>query len=467
MTATTDTLSPFISTLADDVVTAARAVLSLKPDVEMTLLGVRSKTTPTVDLRLSFPNGQALGVALSHPDATHPVWKKGRFCGFSYRTADSDPGEDPALMNTLSVILKLLRVTENARGETPSSELWSQAARHEAYDQVEDYMYRQISHGTVGTTGYLRLGFRCNQDCWFCWQGREWPDAPVEKYREWLEEIAAAGVHELSLTGGEPTLHPELPALIERATKVHGMTVMLQSNAIRLRKPDFAAKMKAAGLGYIFVSLHAADPGISDRMTRAPGTHVGTVAGIVTALQAGIRVIVNCVVEEANFASLADHAQLIVDRFVTPMGDNPVMMVSYSHPAAYFDRERWTDSMRPLDELRPHLLAAATILQKADVQVETMGTCGFPPCVFRGHPDLMRLLADGDADRMDPRDTASRTHPLVCDSCVVKDSCLGPRRAYLEKYGDRGLVPFSKRPDGLSYGYTDDLRERLRAVEVS
>ena len=456
---TTGELSPFVPTLTEGVERAIRAVLSLRPNVRVELLGCSGGPVapPDVAFRLHLPDRGRLDLGLSHPESARSPWRRGRYAGLSYRAdaAGVDPTADPSLARSL------LAATEARDGERPAAALWAAVAELGRYDGISDYMYRQLSAGTMGPTAYLRLGFRCNQDCGFCWQGRDWPDAGEAAYRGWLDEIAAAGVRHLSITGGEPTLHPALPDLIERATAVHHMAVMLQTNAIRLRKPAFLQRLRDAGLRVLFVSFHAADPAVSDAMTGAPGTHAGTVAGIEAALGAGMVVVLNCVVEAANAAALEDHARFVVDRFVTPFPQNPVRSVSYSNPAAYFDRDRWLGAMPPFDVIQGPLLAAARVLRQAGVLAETMGTCGFPPCLFHDEPALIRLVSAEDLERMDERDRVSRAHGAICQGCAALARCQGPRSAYLERYGDRGLRPFEVLPDAPGYVFDTLLAEQV------
>ena len=63
------------------------------------------------------------------------------------------------------------------------------------YLDLRDELYRQVSFSRgAALEGTLRLGFRCNQRCRFCWQGRRWPEAPAERYQGWLEEMAEQGI---------------------------------------------------------------------------------------------------------------------------------------------------------------------------------------------------------------------------------------------------------------------------------
>lgn len=360
--------------------------------------------------------------------------------GYRKGSDGTDPFHVPALAGRL----------ERLRGElaarTPEAEAADAATReYVPFDGVRDEFYRQITVGHDGVreahaAGFLRLGFRCNQDCHFCWQDRSWPDAPPELYRTWIHELIDQGVDTLTITGGEPTLNRDLPELVRVAARDHGLRVLIETNAIRFARPDFAAAMRDAGVEGLFVSYHSADAEISDEMTRARGTHTRTEAGIAGALDVGIKVKLNCVVELRNHDRLGEHAETIVARFVTPFNDNPVHSVTYSMAMDYFDHALWQQRAVSLDAVEPHLVRAVRTLRDAGVEVQALGTCGFPPCTLRNAPDAIWWL---DTSMVDQQDADGRDYAPVCDRCSRRSQCLGPRREYVAQFGDRGLVPFA------------------------
>ena len=317
---------------------------------------------------------------------------------------------------------------------------------------LDDRFYRHVERAHSGATGLLRAGFRCNQDCHFCWQGRDWPAAPDDLVFRWLDELAAHGVRRLTVCGGEPTIWRPLPELIERAHRMHGMRVHLNTNAIRMRQGDYAARLKASGLETMLVSLHSHDPEISDRMTRAPGTHARTVEGIKAALDAGITVVLNCAVERDNVATLADHARFIV-RELAERRARRVEMVNYSQPGRYHDEAEYLARIVPIDVAREHLTLAGRVLDAAGVLVEITGSCGFPACAASEISHLVpwRPLASFDAHHR----TARSHTAAACRSCAVRDQCIGVRHEYVREHGERGLVPFASLP-------TSDWYDRLR-----
>lgn len=311
----------------------------------------------------------------------------------------------------------------------------------------DDELFRKVSDSAFGRYGLLRLGFACNQDCGFCWQGRDWPAPPPEKYLNWLDEIATIGVKWLLVTGGEPTLWPRLAELIARATGVHGLEVLLETNAIRMRQPHVIEELRAAGLRTLFVSYHSADAATSDQMTRAPRTHANTEKGIAAWLAAGLEVQLNCVVQPQNVQQLAEHGRAIVQRFVKPYPQGRVGLVTYTQPAPYFDAGRFEGALVPLDEVAPGLSAAISALLAAGVRVQVDGSCGFPACLTR---DVVGVMRWQPALEMADSDSQSRGFAAVCEQCAAKPGCLGVRREYLQRFGERGLRPFLSLPPGIS-----------------
>lgn len=312
------------------------------------------------------------------------------------------------------------------------------------YHGLDDKEY----HSLAGTEALLRLGFRCNQDCSFCWQGRDWPEPDLPTLLTWLGQMAALGATTVVLTGGEPTLYlDKLRAVADCARVVHGMQVYVQSNGIRLRQPQVLQALVDAGVRGVLLSYHSADAQVSDEMTRAPGTHRMTEQGIVAALQAGLEVDLNVVVERRTLPGLLARSQRIraefcpLRRFATQLG------ATFSFPTDYHDPAIYTKEVAPLDEVGPLLTAAIQELQAAAVRVSPLGNCGFPLCVLAGAPQCIDLewLA-----KLAPEHLRSRQHPPVCESCQLREWCMGPRRDYVERHGSRGLVPFALVPPELA-----------------
>lgn len=88
----------------------------------------------------------------------------------------------------------------------------------------------------------------CNLRCPYCDQPKSDREMPVAQFVELLGELAEEGVEAVALGGGEPTLHPDLPALLE-TTRQRGLRAGLTTNA---REPEMVMALADAGLLWSF-----------------------------------------------------------------------------------------------------------------------------------------------------------------------------------------------------------------------
>jgi MoaA/NifB/PqqE/SkfB family radical SAM enzyme len=420
------TLTPFVPGLSERVATAVRTVLALGK-------GVHVEALPSTDAagKASEP---ALSVSLTLPRGRRIELELRAFASLSCRGTSA---EDVALGRELAA--RLSRANADAL-----KEMWDAATEQRRFHGIVDKMFRFVLYSPPYRMGVVRLGFRCNQDCHFCWQDRQWPEPPLEMYVRWIDEIAASGIDELCLTGGEPTLRKDLPELIRYARHTKGMRVHLQTNAIQLRREEYTRSLVAAGLHALLVSLHASVAEVSDEMTRAPGTFDRSVAGIEQALRCGLKVELNCLPDMTNRHVLAQYGEFVVERFVKPFPDNPIWSVMFTHPCRYYDPDDWQKRQAPYDLLAEGLIASTRTLEAAGVTNTPLHCCGFPPCIFYDAADLVGFVPHDD---LAFRNLHDRTFVDACSSCAVRDRCPGVRKEYVEAFGTRGIRPFETAPE--------------------
>jgi len=171
---------------------------------------------------------------------------------------------------------------------------------------------------------------RCNLRCTYCmpaaglaWLGRHELLTPEE-----IERLArlfvGLGVTEIKLTGGEPTVRPELVAIVARLRALgEGLDLSMTTNGLTLDR--LAAPLRAAGLDRLTVSLDSLLAHRYAEMTRRDALDRAR-RGLEAAAGAGFGELkVNCVVvagtnddEIVDFAELA-RAQGLAVRFIEYM----------------------------------------------------------------------------------------------------------------------------------------------------
>ncbi len=134
--------------------------------------------------------------------------------------------------------------------------------------------------------------FRCNLACAGC--GKiDYPE-PILNQRLSLDECLAAvdecGAPVVSIAGGEPLLHKEMPAIVEGIV-ARRKFVYLCTNALLMEKKLDAYRPSP----YFVWSVHLdGDPEMHDRAVCQPGVYARAVAAIRAAKQRGFRVNINC-----------------------------------------------------------------------------------------------------------------------------------------------------------------------------
>src|SRR5687768_8910318 len=100
---------------------------------------------------------------------------------------------------------------------------------------------------------------RCNLTCTYCNEYDDHsPPVPLDVMIARIERLAELGTSIVSLSGGEPMLHPELDAII-RWIKANGMMAELLTNGFFLTE-ERIAKLNEAGLDRLQISIDNVRP---------------------------------------------------------------------------------------------------------------------------------------------------------------------------------------------------------------
>ncbi len=95
---------------------------------------------------------------------------------------------------------------------------------------------------------------RCNLSCTYCneFDSSSRP-VPTEEMVHRVDLLAALGTATITISGGEPLLHPEVDEIIKRI-RSHGMLAGLITNGYLL-KPEMIERLNGAGLDHLQISI--------------------------------------------------------------------------------------------------------------------------------------------------------------------------------------------------------------------
>ena len=156
----------------------------------------------------------------------------------------------------------------------------------------------------------IALTYGCNNECPHCYNEPdrlEMPSLPLEGWKQIIDKLIEVGVPHIILTGGEATLHPDLPEIIAYADRL-GPIVGLNTNGRRIQHKPYMQTLAEAGLNHVQVTLGSHIPTVHDAMMGAASFHQ-TVRGILNALESGVYTITNTTLMRTNM----NHAEAIVE----------------------------------------------------------------------------------------------------------------------------------------------------------
>jgi len=181
-------------------------------------------------------------------------------------------------------------------------------------------MPRTVSFSRNSANVFFHLLTRCNLQCRHCYinpeqHGRNTLD--LETIDRWL--ILFARRHpsaNLVLLGGEPTLHPDLPTVVQRAKQIGYGSVTIDTNGYLFH--HILDRVTPKAVDYFSFSLDGPDAAVNDPL-RGSGSFAVCTQGIVAARQRGFAVSLIYTVSRANIDHLHRMPQLLqqlgVNRF--------------------------------------------------------------------------------------------------------------------------------------------------------
>lgn len=209
---------------------------------------------------------------------------------------------------------------------------------------------------------YLRISVtdRCNFRCLYCMpaEGLEWlPKSEILSYEEIAQvvgELAPLGLRRVRITGGEPTLRPQLENLITQLKSIPEIEdISLSTNGVRL--PELAGSLRRAGLDRVNMSADSLQPDRIRSISRRT-TDFDPVAAAISAERAGLAPVkINVVVMRGiNDDELCDFARLTIDRewhvrFIELMPVGGMRDLTWDHVVPSEEILRRLETISPLE----------------------------------------------------------------------------------------------------------------------
>ena len=235
----------------------------------------------------------------------------------------------------------------------------------------------------------LPITARCNLSCRYCFADpNQAADPPLWQVEAWLKELVAPGQSLVQLSGGEPTLRDDLPAIVAAAKSAGCAYVQLNSNGIRLAEDAaLAGQLAQAGLSFVFLQFDGTTEQVYQTLRGRPLGELKQRA-IANCARHHIGVtLVPTIVPGVNTDQLGAILQFAVQQ-------SPAVRGVHFQPLSYLGRSPQAPANAPrytLDELLHNLISQSGCLLKQEDFAPSR--CDHPLCGWHG--DFMTLPGGG------------------------------------------------------------------------
>jgi MoaA/NifB/PqqE/SkfB family radical SAM enzyme len=316
---------------------------------------------------------------------------------------------------------------------------------------------------TPRSAALFRFGEQCNYRCPMCSNTGEASlfFRPTDELLRRAAYLHGRGFRRVVVTGGEATIHPGFWTVVERLA-ADGMVWDINTHGRTFSKPHFARRAVERGLQRAIVSLHSFDPATSAAIFGvSEEAHHGTVAGIERLLEAGVDVMLNCVLTRLNLARLVEYLETGHRRFAGKVA------FKFVFPSTIGKGGGWQEIALRYDDVRENVqrLRARAAELSARLSFES-----FPNCVLRDPeaPNFGRstfgeshYLDDATGDRvyaMRHIEAELSAYGEACRRCIAVRRCPGLSYAYAKRYGVDEIAPFLSDDDAGKESSTNGAR---------
>jgi len=307
------------------------------------------------------------------------------------------------------------------------------------------------------TKALIKVGYACNEHCSFCHtlEVRHVQGSTAEVDAK-IRRAAELGHQMVVLSGGEPTIRPELIHWASLTASL-GLDFGLVTNGQMLAYPEVVEKLLARRLRYVYLSLHGGTRKIHNLMVRSDAFDAAYQA-VRNLAGRGLDFSVNCVITRHN----VEHLQGLVDALLP----YPDVAIKFSMVEPKGGGDKLFDHLMPRVELVAERVMQA--IEYGDRRVAELGQAGpsfshgaIPLCLMPGYEhrfdDLKThayrtMIEVGEPDFF-PVDDLNKTHPDPCRGCALMGPCPGLYNGYHEVYGAVELAPRRDRPRSNSFNY--------------
>ncbi|HOS61985.1 MAG TPA: radical SAM protein [Myxococcota bacterium] len=286
------------------------------------------------------------------------------------------------------------------------------------------------------------LGYECNVKCDYCSVSDEMRRHKMST-AEALAELSRArslGIRKVAFGGGEPTIRPDLLALVRWCVERGFYDVKVSSNGLMFSYPAYAKEIVEAGVNRFHISAKAHTPELYEKIIGVKGGLDLVLKGVDNLIALGRVPILDLIVKNDTWEHIPDMIRFWAARGVETF---PLWLVSLSDGNAMN-----IESLPKVSDIKHKLFEAFEVGRELGVTVYSRD---IPRCILKGYEanvrdltlDRVLIVTPGSRFFFWESAISPNTFTEKCEGCLYRyGECQGLRRDYLARFGDDELDPY-------------------------
>lgn len=299
----------------------------------------------------------------------------------------------------------------------------------------------------------FHISYKCPNNCSFCSEGDQLKKfkgtfVSKEAILKHLGRFAHHGFNHLTLTGGEPTLHPDFLEII-RFASLSGYKTYVSSNGGLFARKSFCLKALPY-LDEVSFSLHGDSARLHDSLTNNPGSFLRLRKAFANIKEGKkkVFVFVNIVATLKNLPYLKN----IIDFAADSVSAKQVLISAVAPEGA--GKDNFLRLTIPLKEMAKHLSLLVDTAYRRKMRIRFFGVpmCslgkffGFSNDAYWSSRTTIELWRNLGHEFLKVtksyKPVRNRIKVRKCLRCAVRNICGGVFREYVVKFGAEEIHPF-------------------------
>ncbi len=301
---------------------------------------------------------------------------------------------------------------------------------------------------------YVAICYLCNENCRFC------PCSEMEKSQKMITDVNEVihtvnrlkndGITDITISGGEPTLHPDFCEIISDILK-KGMRATILTNSERFSDErfleDFIGKVNTDKIKVI-TTLHSGNVEEHEKANRTTGSFSRSVKGLLNLSEKGIRIIIKHCVTKENYKDLKAFYSFCDGLFKESV-DIQLCSIDYCGiPKNELENEMLSFvALRPyLEELFEHHAMLKNNGSKRYLYCIHMPLCACDVAFWNYFPvkkgKLYHAYKDPRSSELRAVSSNVGVHRTFCNGCKAYAICGGTYYSAFAAFGNRIVQPF-------------------------